>query len=173
MSGQSIAQKYSLFMLVLVLAALFVSGCDSRGELASETTEAEESTVLEDVSPVVEPAPESPKPVCENCGKVVSITPMTLDGSGSGVGAVAGAVVGGLLGNQVGGGSGKKVATVVGAVGGAYAGNEIEKRSKQQVYYDVLVELDDGGTQTVSVNDAQYLQPGTPVRVFGNNLELL
>ncbi|WP_461521203.1 outer membrane lipoprotein [Porticoccus sp.] len=173
MSNQSIRQKYSLYMLALVLSTLVVSGCDSRSEVAEEPTQIEEASGAEKSVRAEEPASAPPKVVCQNCGTVVSITPMALEGSGSGVGAVAGAVVGGLLGNQVGGGSGKKVATVVGAVGGAFAGNEIEKRTKQQAYYDVLVELDAGGTQTVSVGDAQYLAPGTKVRVSGNNIELL
>lgn len=169
MSNQSIRQRYSLSMLVLVLVALVVSGCDSRSDVADESAQVEAARGAEKSAHAEEP----PKVVCQGCGTVVSITPMALEGSGSGVGAVAGAVVGGLLGNQVGGGSGKKVATVAGAVGGAFAGNEIEKRSKQQAYYDVLVELDAGGTQTASVSDAQYLAAGMRVRVSGNNIELL
>lgn len=169
-------EKLKPFLLAAVFTAL-VTGCDSRsevlGETAAETTEAVENVEVAEASTVPEPAPEPAPPACQDCGRVVSITPVNVQGAGSGVGAVAGAVVGGLLGNQVGGGSGKKVATVVGAVGGAFAGNEVEKRTKQQTYYDVLVQLDVGGTRTVSVNDAQYLSPGTPVRVSGNNLELL
>ena len=173
MSIQSIRQRYGLFMLVLVLVALVVSGCDNGSEVADESTQVEGASGAEKSIRVEEPVPAPPKVVCQNCGTVVAITPMALEGSGSGVGAVAGAVVGGLLGNQVGGGSGKKVATVVGAVGGAFAGNEIEKRTKKQVYYDVLVELDTGGTQTASVSDAQSLAAGMRVRVSGNNIELL
>ncbi len=173
MSNQSIRQRYSLSMLVLVLVALVVSGCDSRSDVADESAQVEAARSAEKSTHAEEPVPVPPKVVCQGCGTVVSITPMALEGSGSGVGAVAGAVVGGLLGNQVGGGSGKKVATVAGAVGGAFAGNEIEKRSKQQAYYDVLVELDAGGTQTASVSDAQYLAAGMRVRVSGNNIELL
>ena len=171
MRQQSIGLKYSVFMLLLALTALVVSGCDNRGDAADDTAQAQETPVEE--SAAAQAAPEPPQPVCQNCGRVVSITPRTLEGSGSGVGAVAGAVIGGLLGNQVGGGSGKKVATAVGAVGGAYAGNEIEKRRKQQVYYDVLVELDNGGSQTVSVSDASALSLGTRVKVAGNDLQLL
>ncbi len=153
--------------LLPLLTVLVVAGCDNPADVTSEP---EPEAVVESSAAVM---PEAAPPVCANCGTVVSITPVTVKGSGSGAGAVAGAVVGGLLGNQVGGGSGKKVATVVGAVGGAFAGNEVEKRAKQQVYYDVLVELDTGGTQTASVGDVQYLEPGTRVRVSGNNLELL
>ncbi|PHS74945.1 MAG: hypothetical protein COB19_05115 [Porticoccus sp.] len=167
MSNQWIRQKYSLSMLALLLMALVVSGCDGRGGAAEEAG----ASGTENTPRAEAPAPA--KVVCQNCGTVVSITVVTEKGSGSGVGAVAGAVVGGLLGNQVGGGSGKKVATVVGAVGGAFAGNEVEKSTTQQVYYDVVVELDAGGIQTASVSDARSLSAGMRVRVSGNNIELL
>jgi outer membrane lipoprotein SlyB len=110
---------------------------------------------------------------CYDCGTVVDITAVSVDGDASGVGAVVGAVAGGLLGNQVGGGSGKKVATVGGAVGGALAGNEVEKKTNKQTYYDVTVKMDSGGTRTVSVASASQISIGTPVKVVGNNLELL
>jgi len=148
-----------------LLAVLIVAGCDNKADATNGTEVAEQSSAAVSA--------EASQPACANCGTVVSITPVTVDGDGSGAGAVVGAVVGGLLGNQVGGGSGKDAATVVGAVSGAVAGNEIEKRSKKQVYYDVLVELDGGGSQTVSVNNASALSPGTRVKVAGNDLQLL
>lgn len=149
---------------LVILAGLVLAACDQTTSNQANTSNAESQAGG---------FREASAPECVNCGVVVSITPVTVKGEGSGAGVVLGAVVGGLLGHQVGGGSGKDAATVVGAVGGAVAGNEIEKRSRSQTYYDVTVKLDSGGTKTVSVASAASINVGTPVKVVGNNLELI
>ena len=148
---------------LILFMCLTLSGCDN-GASGGNTPAQSSAEKTGDF--------EASTPVCSNCGTVASITPVTMKGDGTGAGAVVGAVVGGLLGNQVGGGRGKDAATVVGAVGGAVAGNEIEKRSKSRTYYDVVVNMDAGGTRTVSVASAAQISVGTPVKVVGNNLEL-
>ena len=118
------------------------------------------------------PAP-APQPVCQDCGTVSSITPISIKGTGSGLGAVAGAIAGVAAGNQVSSGSGTDVAKVVGAIAGGFAGNEAEKRIRAETVYDVTVRLDNGSTRTVRVADASSVNSGTRVRVVGSNLELL
>ena len=150
-------------LTILCTSLLVVAGCDiqqSGEQGVSSKNQAEKSTELAESS-------------CNSCGSVISITPVTVDGEGSGAGLVIGAVVGGLLGNQVGGGSGKDAATVIGVVGGAVAGNEIEKKSKSQTYYEVAVRLNNGDIRTVNLADTSQVSIGTNVKVVGNNIELL
>lgn len=152
---------------VVSLTVFGLSACDEMETNAAANAEtgaevaAEQSVAAE------------PEVICADCGVIVAITPVKVEGEASGAGVAIGAVVGGLLGNQVGGGDGKKVATVIGAVGGAVAGNEIEKRQKATTYYDVDVDLDDGSRRVVSVRSAEMIAVGTKVKVVGNNIELL
>lgn len=113
-----------------------------------------------------EPPPPAPPP-CTDCGTVASVRAYQVKGSGSGVGIAIGAVAGGLLGNQIGSGSGKKVATVAGAVGGGFAGNEIEKRRNSTTNYEVVVQMDSGGTVSLNYANPPGLAVGQKVRVSG------
>ncbi|MDO8595207.1 MAG: glycine zipper 2TM domain-containing protein, partial [Sulfuricaulis sp.] len=88
--------------------------------------------------------------LCANCGVVEAINLVEVKGDGSYLGMIAGGVAGALLGSQVGSGRGTTVAQVAGAAGGAFAGNEIEKRMKTTKHYEVVVRLENGGSQTVS-----------------------
>ncbi len=96
------------------------------------------------VSTLPPPPPPMKRAVCENCGTVISVTEVEIEGKGSGLGAVGGGVVGGLLGNQVGQGTGRDLATIAGAVGGAIAGNKIEKKAKTTKSYDIVVKMESG-----------------------------
>lgn len=109
-------------------------------------------------------------PNCYNCGYVEAIEEVTVDGESTGLGAVIGAVLGGVAGNQVGGGTGRDAATAAGAVGGAVAGKEIEERRNADVAYDVVVDLDNGGDEVVTVADASDLSVGTYVEIDEGNL---
>lgn len=109
---------------------------------------------------------------CNSCGVVRSITPVAQQGSSTGTGAVIGAVVGGVAGNQVGGGNGKKVATAAGVIGGALLGNNIEQKRNASTWYDIVVEMDDGGRQSITVQDPQNISPGSAVNVYGDNISL-
>jgi outer membrane lipoprotein SlyB len=64
---------------------------------------------------------------------------------------IGGGVIGALLGGQVAHrGTGRTAAQVAGAAGGAWAGNEIEKRVRSTRHYEVVVRLENGGSQTFS-----------------------
>jgi outer membrane lipoprotein SlyB len=105
---------------------------------------------------------------CNSCGTVEAVTPITRDGSGSGVGAIAGGVLGGVVGNQVGQGSGRAVATVLGAVGGGWAGHTMEKKMKKETVYAVRVRMQDGSSRTVQQKNAPMV--GAKVTVNGSTL---
>ena len=75
---------------------------------------------------------------------VLSVRPVTVDGSQSGMGAVAGGVVGGIAGSSVGGRRENAVVGVLGAVVGAVAGNAIERMGTQEEAVEILVQLRDG-----------------------------
>ena len=102
---------------------------------------------------------------CNNCGKVVEIRAIKVEGQGSGLGAVAGGVAGGLLGNQLGKGTGNTLATVAGAAGGAYAGHVVEKKVKEKTEYVVVVRLDDGKTQEVRYTEKPAFLEGDRVKL--------
>lgn len=119
-------------------------------------------------APAKAPAKQAPVVVaakCNNCGQIASVNEIVTKGDGTGLGAVGGAVVGGVLGNQVGGGRGKDLATVAGAVGGAVAGNEIEKRAKSEKSYEIVVRLDEGGSQTFIEPNLPSWRPGDRVKI--------
>ncbi|MDO9452316.1 MAG: glycine zipper 2TM domain-containing protein [Stagnimonas sp.] len=136
---------------------------------------AERQVATTSSSAYVEARPAAPvaAPVCQDCGTISAITPITVKGKGTGMGAVAGAIAGIAAGNQVGDGKGTDVAKVVGAIGGAYAGNQAEKYVRRDTVYDVSVRMDTGSTRTVRVDDATSVSTGTRVRVNGANLERL
>lgn len=116
------------------------------------------------------PAPVQTASTCSTCGRVVEIRQRTVQGEGTGIGAVAGGVVGGLLGNQIGGGSGKKVATAAGVVGGAVLGNKIEKDRNSTTQYDVVVQYDAGGSDVFSFSSPPSWQSGDRVKVVNGQI---
>lgn len=123
------------------------------------------------VEHVSAPAP-APAPVCQECGVVASVDPISEKGAGSGAGAVLGAIAGGVIGHQFGGGKGKKIATAAGAIGGGFAGHEAEKRIRTTSAYQVGVNMENGTFRTVRVVDAAGFSPGTRVRVVGDSLQV-
>jgi outer membrane lipoprotein SlyB len=110
-------------------------------------------------------------PACGNCGVVEAVNLVEVKGDGSYVGMIGGGVIGALLGGQVAHrGSGKTVAQVAGAAGGAWAGNEIEKKVRATKHYEVVVRLENGGSQTVSYPSQPGMAIGTRVRVENGTL---
>lgn len=104
-------------------------------------------------------------PVCHDCGSVIAVNSVIVQGDSKGVGAVGGAVVGGVVGHQFGNGSGKKAMTALGAIGGAVAGNAIEKNQRQSTRYDVVVRMEDGRQRTISANTPPPFSKGDKVRL--------
>jgi outer membrane lipoprotein SlyB len=139
----------------------------------AEAVKAKEETAAKKAAskPVAsKPAPVQTAAVCNTCGRVVEIRQRTIQGEGTGIGAVAGGVVGGLLGNQIGGGNGKKVATAAGVVGGAVLGNKIEKDRNSSTQYDVVVQYDAGGSDVFSFSSPPSWQSGDRVKVINGQI---
>ncbi|GAB3504242.1 glycine zipper 2TM domain-containing protein [Curvibacter fontanus] len=96
---------------------------------------------------------------------VLSVRPVTVEGSQSGVGAATGGVVGGLAG--YGSGSGQREAQVIGILGaaaGAVAGNVIERAGTREEAYEILVQLKSGERRAlVQGKGEEMFQPGDAV----------
>jgi outer membrane lipoprotein SlyB len=95
---------------------------------------------------------------------VLSIRPVTVDGSQSGAGAATGAVVGGVAGSTVGGHREGAVVGVLGAVAGAVIGNAVERTSTKEDAVEILVQLRSGERRAiVQAKGTETLNPGDPV----------
>ena len=97
---------------------------------------------------------------------VLSVRPVTIDGSQSGLGATAGAVAGGVAGAQVGGYNESFVFSVVGAILGGVVGNAVERGATQRNGAEIVVQLRNGerrsvvqqlGSETFAPGDAVVL----------------
>lgn len=150
--------------VTLLLACSLVTACNQQSVPAAVAAPVPAAAV-------VAPAP-APPPQCNACGIVRSVTAITQDGTGTGAGAVIGGIVGGVAGNQVGGGSGRKIATAAGVIGGAVLGNEIEQNRNASTMYEVVVDMEGGGQQVVTVASASGLSAGSQVRVQGGDVTL-
>ena len=115
-------------------------------------------------APAPAPVPREPR-YCSSCGVVEAVNLIEVKGDGSYLGTIGGGVVGALLGSQVGGGNGRTAAELAGAVGGALAGREVEKNVRKNAHYEVLVRLQNGGTQTVSFPAEPGFRVGEKVRI--------
>ncbi|HEX6704192.1 MAG TPA: glycine zipper 2TM domain-containing protein [Albitalea sp.] len=97
-------------------------------------------------------------------GTVLSIRPVVVEGSQSGVGAAAGGVAGGVAGSTVGGRREGAVVGVLGAVAGAVVGNAVERMSTREEAVEILVQLKNGERRAiVQAKGNETLQPGDAV----------
>jgi outer membrane lipoprotein SlyB len=110
---------------------------------------------------------------CGNCGTVESVNVVQVKGDAGYLGTIGGGLAGVLLGSQGGGGNGRTAAEIAGAVGGALAGREVEKRVGNSSHYEVLVRLENGGTQTISTPADPGLRNGEKVRIVDGGLARL
>lgn len=95
---------------------------------------------------------------------VLSIRPVTVDGSQSGVGAAAGGVVGGVAGSSVGGRRESVVVGVLGAVLGGVIGNAAERAGTRENAVEILVQLRNGERRAiVQAQGNETLIPGDAV----------
>jgi len=80
---------------------------------------------------------------------VLSVRPVTVDGSQSGIGAGAGAVAGGVAGSTIGGHRDSIVGGVLGAVVGGVIGNAVERGATRENAVEILVQLRNGERRSV------------------------
>ena len=97
-------------------------------------------------------------------GTILSIRPVTVDGSQSGVGTVAGGVVGGVAGSSIGGRREGVVGAVLGAVVGGVLGNAAERAGTRESAVEILVQLRNGERRAiVQAQGGEVLVAGDPV----------
>lgn len=95
---------------------------------------------------------------------VLSVRPVTVEGTQSGVGSVAGGLVGGVAGASVGGRREGIIVGVLGAVAGAVAGNAIERSTTRVDAVEILLQLRNGDRRAiVQARGNKNLQAGDPV----------
>ncbi len=97
-------------------------------------------------------------------GVVLSVRPVVVDGSQSGIGATAGGVVGGIAGASVGGRREGAIVGVLAAVAGAVAGNAVERMGTREEAVELLVQLKGGERRAiVQAKGSEVLNPGDAV----------
>ena len=97
-------------------------------------------------------------------GTVLSIRPVTVDGSQSGVGATAGGVIGGVAGSSVGGRRESIAVGVLGAVLGGVVGNVAERAGTRENAVEIVLQLRNGERRAiVQAVGSEVLAPGDAV----------
>lgn len=97
-------------------------------------------------------------------GVVLSLRPVTVEGTQSGVGSAAGGVVGGIAGGSIGGRRESVAGAVLGAVAGAVAGNAVERMTTREEAVELLVQLRSGERRAiVQAKAGETLNPGDAV----------
>ncbi len=167
----------SAFAILALLSMLAIGGCSQKSSseeighhAAAQKSAAKTMHVAKAKTAEAEAAPPAAKQACGNCGVVISVKEVELEGKGSGLGVIAGGVTGGLVGNQVGQGTGRDLATVAGIVGGAIAGNKIEEKIKKTRVYDVAVRLENGEERVVRQKTLPGVAAGDKVKVEGEQV---
>lgn len=95
---------------------------------------------------------------------VLSLRPVVVEGSQSGIGAVAGSVVGGVAGGSVGGSRESLAVGVIGAVVGGVIGNAVERAGTREQAYEIVVQLKNGERRSiVQAQGAEAFRPGDAV----------
>ena len=97
---------------------------------------------------------------------VLSLRPVVVEGSQSGIGAAAGGVVGGVAGASVGGRRESVAVGVIGAVVGGVIGNAVERAGTREQAYEIIVQLKNGERRSiVQAQAAEAFKPGDAVIV--------
>lgn len=98
--------------------------------------------------------------------RVVSVTPVNIEGQYTELGTVGGGAIGYSLGRIVGDGSGSRVAGAVGGVAGAVAGRELEKAVTSESGLEIMVDMDRGDTLVIVQSADVGFSAGERVRVL-------
>jgi outer membrane lipoprotein SlyB len=111
--------------LILSIAALSLAACTTANPDIVQKGESQRMSQVQDAT-------------------VLSVRPVTIDGTQSGVGAVAGGVVGGISGGSVGGRREGAIVGVLLAVVGSVVGNTIERTATREDAVEYLLQLKNG-----------------------------
>ncbi|MEO7335154.1 MAG: glycine zipper 2TM domain-containing protein [Caldimonas sp.] len=97
-------------------------------------------------------------------GTILSVRPVVVDGSQSGIGTVAGGVIGGVAGSSVGGRREGLAVGVLGAILGGVAGNAAERVGTRENAVEILIQLRNGERRAiVQATGGEVLVPGDAV----------
>lgn len=95
---------------------------------------------------------------------VLSVRPVTVDGSQSGAGGLTGAAIGGIAGSSRSSGAEQAVIGVVGAVAGAVIGNAIERSATREDAVEILLQLRNGERRAIiQATASETFNPGDAV----------
>jgi outer membrane lipoprotein SlyB len=101
---------------------------------------------------------------------VLSVRPVTVDGSQSGVGAMTGGVLGGLAGSSHSSGNESVAIGVIGAVAGAVAGHAIERAATREDAVEIVLQMRGGERRAiVQARAAEVFRPGDSVILVTTN----
>ena len=149
-----------LKLMVVALALAGLGGCASSPSSAPASTSR---------AGVVDQRPAYGNNYCADCGTVNSVTERQVAGKPNIAGAVIGAIIGGVAGHQFGSGRGNTAATAGGAVVGGAVGSQVGK-TESSTAYDMVIHMDSGATQTLTVAATGGLRSGSRVRVSGDHV---
>jgi outer membrane lipoprotein SlyB len=131
--------------LIAAVAALSLAACATSSPDVVQRHEAQRMSQVQDAT-------------------VLSVRPVTIDGSQSGTGAVTGGVLGGVAGSTRSSGREQAAIAVVGAVAGAVIGNTIERAATKEDGVEILVQLRNGERRAIVQGKGnEVLTPGDPV----------
>lgn len=116
--------------VLIALAATFLAACTTTSPDVVQRGDAQRLSQVQDAT-------------------VLSVRPVVVDGSQSGVGAVTGGVVGGVAGSSVGGHREGAVVGVIGAVVGGVIGNAVERSATKENAFEILVQLRNGERRAI------------------------
>lgn len=95
---------------------------------------------------------------------VLSVRPVTVDGTQSGIGGTSGAVIGGVAGSSVGGRREAIAVGVLGAVAGAVVGNAVERGATREDAVEILLQMRNGERRAiVQAKGSETFNPGDAV----------
>lgn len=111
------------------------------------------------------------RPQAVSMGTIVSLRPVTIEGTKSLIGVGTGAVVGGIAGSTIGGGKGTYLAAIAGAVLGGAAGAMAEEGLTKQNGVEITVREDSGYTRAYvqDAGDTPIFRVGDRVRILTVN----
>lgn len=144
-----------LLVLATLVPALLLGACASGGR--DRNVQTYERTQVGEVQTT-------------EAGRIVSLTPVDIEGNDSRIGTVVGAVAGGLAGRQIGGGTGSDIMTVVGAVAGGYAGTKVAEGTARADGVKIGIKMDDGREISIvqELEENEQFQVGERVSVVYN-----
>ena len=117
--------------LVLVVAVTVLSACATSSPDVISRQDAQVAAQVQD-------------------GTVISIRPVTVDGSQSGMGAAAGGIVGAAVGTSGSTIQREKIGLgVLAGVAGALAGNAIERMATKEEAFEIIVQLRNGDRRAI------------------------